>query len=333
MRRETGPLPRSRALAARLSQETMVRPVIFVHTNPQQMVGALVSAHSFVSKTACPEAFDVRIITTESFPFLERREGAAYRRGPASRTWSMEDLQSFTPLRFAPPALMGYAGRALVVDPDVFAVGDVWELLARPMGEFAILCRTRPQSLGPGGGYASSVMLLDCARLKHWNCEANFAELFDGSRDYLRWIRLEDEPAGSIGPLEDSWNDFDRLAATTRLLHNTRRRTQPWKTGLRIDFQPPERPLGSLALGMLNELRRRVAGEYGLLGRYRPHPDPRQELHFFSLLGECLEEGKLSAAFLENEIGRGHLRRDAFAMIERASQQAAVFAGSASARC
>ena len=41
----------------------------------------------------------------------------------------MEDLQSFTPLRFMPPQLMGYEGRAIVIDPDVFAVGDVYELL------------------------------------------------------------------------------------------------------------------------------------------------------------------------------------------------------------
>ena len=45
------------------------------------------------------------------------------------RNWRNDDLQSFTPLRFMPPELMGYQGRAVVVDPDVFAVGDVFELL------------------------------------------------------------------------------------------------------------------------------------------------------------------------------------------------------------
>ena len=34
-------------------------------------------------------------------------------------------------------------GRAAVIDPDIFAVGDVWELLSRDMGGKAILCRYR----------------------------------------------------------------------------------------------------------------------------------------------------------------------------------------------
>ena len=55
----------------------------------------------------------------------------------------MEDLQSFTPLRFMPPQLMGYEGRAIVVDPDVFAVGDVHELLTRDMEGKAVMGRRR----------------------------------------------------------------------------------------------------------------------------------------------------------------------------------------------
>ena len=35
-------------------------------------------------------------------------------------------------------------------------------------------------------------------------------------------------------------------------------------------------------------------GEYGLLGRYKPHPDPNQERLFFGLLGECLDRNLVS---------------------------------------
>ena len=53
------------------------------------------------------------------------------------RIWRNDDLQSFTPLRFLPPQLMGYQGRAVVIDPDIFATGDIWELLSRDMaGKF-----------------------------------------------------------------------------------------------------------------------------------------------------------------------------------------------------
>ena len=77
----------------------------------------------------------------------------------------MDDLQSFTPLRFMPPELMGYEGHAVVVDPDVFAVGDIHELLSRDMQGKAIIGRPRSGTKGAEGGIATSVMLLDCAKL------------------------------------------------------------------------------------------------------------------------------------------------------------------------
>ena len=43
---------------------------------------------------------------------------------------------------------MDYQGRALVIDPDVFAAGDVWDLLQRDMQGHAILCRPKSGSKG-----------------------------------------------------------------------------------------------------------------------------------------------------------------------------------------
>jgi hypothetical protein len=97
------------------------------------MVGALVSQYSLTRNSRNRDAFDVRIIDTKDQPFLQAREGEYYLRDGVQRQWLMEDLQSFTPLRFMPPELMGYSGRAVVIDPDVFAVGDVNELLTRDM--------------------------------------------------------------------------------------------------------------------------------------------------------------------------------------------------------
>ena len=90
------------------------------------------------------------------------------------------------------------------------------------------------------------------------------------------------------GFFEPEWNDFDRLTPATKMLHNTKRRTQPWKTGLPVDFVPADK-LGKIPLlGALNRLRARVFGDYAFLGRYSRHPDPNQEAFFFGLLGECL---------------------------------------------
>src|SRR3546814_799476 len=110
-----------------------MKPTVFVHTNDRQMVGAIVSAYSLQRNASNPEAFDVRIIRQEDYPFFQAREGQSFLRAGGTRVWRNEDLQSFTPLRFMPPELMGWQGRAVAIDPDVFAVGDIGELLARAM--------------------------------------------------------------------------------------------------------------------------------------------------------------------------------------------------------
>ena len=225
------------------------RPCVFIHTNERQMLGARVGEYALKRNSPNADKFDVRILKTEDYPFIRAKEGRTFMRNGAERIWEYDDLQSFTPLRFLPPQIMDYKGRAVVTDPDIFAVGDIWDLLSRDMGGKAILCRMRSGPKKWAGCWASSVMLLDCAKLTHWHPEAQFNELFDFSRDYMDWISLKLEPQDSIELLEDKWNDFDRLTADTKMLHNTRRLTQPWKTGLPIDFTiaetfPPFPPVG-----------------------------------------------------------------------------------------
>ena len=115
-----------------------MRNAVFIHTNPKQIVGALVAQHALVRNSAAPERFDVRILQTPDFPAFERFEGRRYLREGKQTVWRNDDLQSFTPLRFAVPEQMGYAGRAVITDPDVFALGDVNELLDRDMQGAAV---------------------------------------------------------------------------------------------------------------------------------------------------------------------------------------------------
>ncbi len=291
---------------------------VFIHTNHKQIVGALVAQYALKRNSQHADRFDVKIIHTDDYPWLREFEGQMYLRDGVSRVWLYDDLQSFTPLRFMPPELMNYRGRAVVIDPDIFAVGDIWDLLNRDMQGKAILCRARS---GPKGFidkcFASSVMLLDCARLKHWQAERSFREMFEFKRDYMPWICLKMEDPDSIGPLENKWNDFDRLTAETRLLHNTRRKTQPWKTGLPTDWRPAERFRLFPPLAWIMRARRRLFGEYAFLGKYRSHPDPNQERFFFGLLKECLEQGIVTEAMLKAEMASNHVRHDAFEVLSR----------------
>ncbi len=300
-----------------------MRPTVFIHTNHKQIAGAIVAEHSLVRNSKNADKFDIRVIHTQDYTPLRAQEGRPYLRDGVKRTWRYEDLQSFTTLRFMPPELMGYQGRAVVIDPDVFAVGDVWELLNRDMGGAAILCRPRSGAKKRRGHMATSVMLLDCAKLTHWRWEEQFNAMFTFKRDYMDWMSLKLEPKATIRLFENEWNDFDKLSARTKMIHNTKRRTQPWKTGLKIDHHPPERPSGLLALGSLNRLRRRVLGDYALLGHYRPHPDRKQEQFFFGLLRECIAKGAISEDTLHEQMRLNHVRHDAFEVLDRTPPLAA----------
>lgn len=290
---------------------------VFIQSNRRQWLGAVVAAHALRRNSRHPERFAVRIMQVEDFPCLQQREGQRFLRGGEWRVWRNDDLQSFTPLRFAPPELMDYQGRALVIDPDVFALGDVWELLSRDLDGHAILCRAKTGRKGKAGAFATSVMLLDCAKLRHWNLERDFGTLFRGERDYMDWIGLHLENPATIGPLEPEWNDFDHLTPRTRMLHNTKRWTQPWKTGLPVDFRPADSFRLFPPRHWLRRTRRALFGDYRFAGHYRRHPDPAQERVFFRLLGECLAAGVVDEARLRAEIASRHLRPDAFEVLAR----------------
>jgi hypothetical protein len=290
-----------------------MKPCVFIHTNQKQYLGALVSMHSMRRNSRHADEFDVKLIEYETYQdFFKKYEGRTYSRDGDSRVWDKEDLQSFTPLRFMPPELMNYEGRAVVVDPDVFAVKDVWELLTRDMQGKAIMCRQR----GTPPHYASSVMLLDCAKLKHWKLADDFDALFTGKREYKKWMNLGYEQPATIGLLEPEWNDFDKLTPATRMIHNTRRKTQPWKSGLPVDFIPAESNLLNPVM-LLNRVRRKLFGTYAFLGNYKDHPDERQTQLFFGYLKECLANGLVSEALVKEHMAANHVRHDAFEVIGR----------------
>jgi len=106
-----------------------MNPTVFIHTNAKQLVGAKVSAYSLKKMSKNSERFAVQILNLDNYPSLLKYDGARYLNKGSYRTWRASDLQSFTLLRFLPPQLMNYEGRAVVIDPDIFAVSDILELL------------------------------------------------------------------------------------------------------------------------------------------------------------------------------------------------------------
>jgi hypothetical protein len=280
-----------------------VRPAVFIQANARQMMGARISAHSFKRHSANPEAFDVEILSTKDYPRLEQT-GQSILRGGKIREWDPDDLQSFTPLRFAPPTVMGHKGVAVVTDPDVFAVGDVGELFARDLKGKAIWAVARPGHNERRDYIATSVMLLDCSKLDHWQFDRDLDDLFAHRFDYVDWIELKREDRSTIGLLGPEWNDFDRFTPDTRILHTTKRRTQPWKTGLPIDYTLREKGF----LGSLLRPRRQ---------HYETHPDPRQEALVYSLLAELVDRGDVTQSEIVAEMAADHIRHDSLALVDK----------------
>jgi hypothetical protein len=279
-----------------------LKPKVFIQANERQYLGAKISAHSYKRNARDSDSFDVEILHVRDFPRLLNPDQSVIR-GGSERRWDPDDLQSFTPLRFYPPTAMGFKGRAVVTDPDVFALGDVGELFERDLEDKAIWAVPRPGHNNRRDYVATSVMLLDCSKLKHWQWDDYLDGLFGHRFDYFDWIDLTREDPATIGFLEPEWNDFDRLTERTKLLHTTKRRTQPWKSGLPVDFTL-QRPW---PVNLFNKL----------VLRYRPHPDRNQEALVYSLLAELVDAGEVTEEELCKEMAANHVRHDSLELIDR----------------
>jgi hypothetical protein len=285
---------------------------VFVCTNNKQQLGALVSRYTIERAAAqAGRAIQVEILNVDAMAWCRDLDRRTYRRGGKSVVFSANDLQSFTLSRFMPPQLAGYSGRAVVIDPDVFAVRDISPLFDTELKGAAIAAR-------PRNGWETSVMLLECARLPHWKLDDFIRRLTTAEWDYDQLIKLGYEAAGTIQPLEPVWNSFDHLDGETRLLHNTNRRTQPWKTGLRKDFVVHKKPRP--VFGLIP----RVWVDFALgrqPHRYVAHPDPTQERFFLSTLADAIAAGAITREFVAAEIETHHVRRDLLTLVDRVAQE------------
>ncbi|MCA9100775.1 MAG: glycosyltransferase [Pirellulales bacterium] len=133
----------------------------------------------------------------------------------------------FTYTRFLVPHLCEFAGTALFLDNDMLCLGDVAELAALPMDEYALRVVKHdyqptnatkmygcPQTVYPRKNW-SSMMLMDCGKLRLWAKQV--IEVASGA--YLH--RFEDIPDEQIGDLPKTWNTLDWMDASTKLIHYT----------------------------------------------------------------------------------------------------------------
>lgn len=272
---------------------------IFIQTNNNQLLPAQIAKFAIETRGhARRHGIPVTIMNVDEMPLFKAFAGVAYRSGAEVMTHDRNRLQSFTLSRFMPPELMGYSGRAVVIDPDVLALADINELFGTDLNDHAIAaCRRNI-------GWETSVMLLDCAKLTHWKIADILSGLKSQAIDYvdLMWLRGET----SVLELPDVWNSHDKIEPGTRMLHMTRILTQPWKTGLPIasTYGKPKAVLGLIPREPLRRLLGRRAA------RFQPHPEAEVQTTFMTLFKEALDAGTVTKADVADAIAHKFIRPD-----------------------
>jgi len=278
---------------------------IFICTNKNQLIGAKVAKNSIIRKSHF-EDHDVEILDESDCHDIKSMYSKSYLREGKEMVFDENDMQSFTLMRFLIPEKMNFKGKALVVDPDIFLVRPFLEDLQKiNLDNVSICCRKGLQKKSWG----SSVMLLNCEKLKHWSLKNFIKALQAREYDYsdLINLRLED---GNIMELEPKWNDFDNLDENTVLLHLTEKLTQPWRAGLKLNsFIPP----------IFKFFPR--APLYRLIGRNLrlgiEHPDSHITDLFFNELSICIKENIINKEDIYQGIRDNYIRKDIFIKLEQ----------------
>ncbi len=274
---------------------------IFIQTNDKQLFGAKLAKYA-IEKNLKKGSIPVEILNVNNIKAFKDFNGTPFTQHGETRIFDLNDLQSFIYSRFMPPEQMGYEGRSIVIDPDIFALTDLNDLFDMDYSGKAILCCKKGDENVKI--WDSSLMVLDNAKLKHWKISQILSDLRDRKTDHRTLLRLIKET--SVGELPDIWNDLDELTPETRLLHTTERLTQPWKTGLPIDFTRNKMP--KLFGFIPREWIHKITGKYP--SKYQRHPDKKIEEFFFNLAGEALLAGVVSVSEIQDEMDKNHVRKD-----------------------
>lgn len=203
---------------------------IYICTNKFQKIAAKISAFSFKKF-----GFEnIEILELERNELLMSKLNLSYLRNKKLTKFEY-DLQSFTLLRFLPFERKNLEN-CLIIDPDVFAVKDPTSFLKNIISnnKFDIGC-TVINSL-----FRSEVILLKNSNFS-WSFKNVIDDLFNHKIDYNDLINFKSNKYFSnFFTLPIKMNNHDTIDNDTLLLHTSKRITQPWKEGLKIDFKKKE---------------------------------------------------------------------------------------------
>jgi len=184
---------------------------IFIGWDSREAECADVLAHSIVTRASIP--VEINYLKASELDFHRPHD-------PLQST-------EFTYTRFLVPYLTGFMGQALFLDCDMLVLGDIAELAALDMSDYALRVVKhdhRPtetvkmdgaiQTVYPRKNW-SSVMMMNCWRLRLWNSWT----VANSSGAFLH--RFKGIPDEEIGEIPKEWNVLDKWEKGTKLLHYT----------------------------------------------------------------------------------------------------------------
>ncbi len=285
-----------------------MKKIVYIHTNNKQKLGAKIAKYA-IEKYLTDTEIEVKQLNVDELDLFKSFAGTEYMRAGKTITYDPKDLQSFTLSRFMPPELNEYEGRALVIDPDIFALRDISPLFNMDMEGKDIMCCSKKDA------FDTSMMVMNCTGLTHWSMANILNDLKSKKVDYINIMNLKwhnQVKPNSIKTVPRIYNNLDTVTDDTVFLHTTERITQPWSTGLPIDFKrnDPGKYFGIIPKIWLLKLR----GKWP--STYQPHPKKEIETLFLTLFKETMDKGVITKEEAEAEIAINRLRKDIFEKIK-----------------
>ena len=199
---------------------------LYIQKNNKQDLAAKISAASFIKSGFKKE--NIFFLDFEKNDLLKSMVGKKYKRSGKIKYFK-NDLQSFTFLRFLAPESDNYRGKLLVIDPDVFALKDVSNMVDL-LNKDDLACTFVDNKA------RTEVMIIDAQKVK-WKFEEIINQVFNLKLDYSDLMNLSFDKNLKIKKISNNYNSLDSINNDTVLLHTTNRITQPWKEGLKVDFE------------------------------------------------------------------------------------------------
>jgi hypothetical protein len=278
-----------------------LRIEFFIQANNKQLIGAKIAQAAIMRQSGIlPTILNVSETTNLGL------QGLRYKRDGKWLNYNASDLQSFTLVRFLPPTIMNFEGFSLIIDPDIFAIRNLSNFISLTNEkDFSVLACKKKEF------FDSSVMIINNEKFSsRYSWEKIIENLSSGVLDYKDLMTLN-IPNLKIKNLDRIFNSLDSFSSDTVFIHTTNRLTQPWKTGLKIDFTR-NNPGYYFSL-IPKKLVFKVLGKYP--SRYKKHPDPKVEDLFFDLARSAIKDGYLSIEEIKLAINKGFVRKDFLRLI------------------